>query len=70
MAGLLSKFDFKLKHMEGKENKVEDSLSRIIHGIFEISISREERDIEKRIKHASLNDEKYTKTMAYLQSNA
>ena len=42
----LSEFDFKVRHIKGKENKVEDALSRRIHGLFEVHISREERDIE------------------------
>jgi hypothetical protein len=59
----LSKFDFEVRHIKGKENKVVDALSRRIHALFEIIISREESDIEKRIKAASNNDEKYIKTV-------
>jgi hypothetical protein len=36
---------------------------------FQISIRREENDIEKRIKSASCDDEKYIKTIANLQGN-
>ena len=53
----LSEFDFKVRHIKGKENKVAYALSRRIHGLFEINISRAESDIEKRIKAASNNDE-------------
>jgi hypothetical protein len=66
----LSEFDFKVRHIKGKENKEEDYLSRRIHGLFEINISRAESDIEQRIKAASNNDEKYIKTVADLQNNA
>jgi hypothetical protein len=65
----VSEFDFKVIHIKCKENKVEDALSRITHGMFEISISREDNDIEQSIQSASGNDEKYIKTIAYLQSN-
>jgi hypothetical protein len=65
----LSEFDFKVRHIKGKENKVEYALSRIIHGLFEINISRAERDIEKRINVASNNDEKYLKTVTDLKNN-
>jgi hypothetical protein len=34
--------------------------------LFEINISREESDLEQRIKAAGNNDENYTKTMAEL----
>jgi hypothetical protein len=50
----LSEFDFEVRHIKGKENKVADALSRRIHGLFEINISREESDIEQRIKDASV----------------
>jgi hypothetical protein len=66
----LSEFDFEVRHIKGKENKVADALSRRTNGLFEISISREESDIEQNIKYASGNDEKYIKTIAYLQGNA
>jgi hypothetical protein len=48
---------------------VADALSRRIHGLFEIIISRAESDTEQRIKVASNNDEKYIKTMTYLQNS-
>jgi hypothetical protein len=66
----LSEFDFEVRHIKGKENKVSDALSRRTHGLFEINISKDESDLGKRIKAASNNDENYTKTMAYLRNNA
>ena len=33
----LSEFDFEVRHIKGKENKVADALSKIIHGLFEIN---------------------------------
>jgi hypothetical protein len=38
----LREFDFEVRHIKGKENKVVDALSRRIHGLFEINISRAE----------------------------
>jgi hypothetical protein len=48
---------------------VVDALSRRIHGLFEISIRREKRYLEPRIKSISSNDEKYIKIVADLQHN-
>jgi hypothetical protein len=63
----LSEFDF-VRHIKGKENKVADALSRRVHGLFEINISREESDMEQRIRTTCINDENYTKIVAELQN--
>ena len=42
----LSEFYFEVRHIKGKENKVEDALRRRVHGLFEINISRAESDLE------------------------
>jgi hypothetical protein len=60
----LSEFDFKVRHIKGKENKVADALSRIIHGLFEINISKVESDMEQRVRIIGVNDGHYTKMMA------
>ena len=57
----LRKFEFEVRHIKGKENKVVDALSHIIHGLFEINISRVESDLEQRIRTIGINDENYTK---------
>ena len=57
----LSEFNFEVRHIKGKENKVADALSRRNNGLFEINISRKKNDIEQRIRSASCNDEKYIK---------
>jgi hypothetical protein len=62
----LSEFDFEVRHIKGKENKVVGDLSRRIHGMFEMNISRVESDLEQRIKATSNNDENYIKTVADL----
>jgi hypothetical protein len=65
----LSEFDFEVRHIKGKENKVADALSRRVHGIFKISINRAESDLEQRISTTGINDENYTKVMTELQNN-
>jgi hypothetical protein len=65
----LSEFDFEVIHIKGKENKVEYDLSRRVHELFEINVSRSESDMEERIRTAGINDENYTKIMAELQNS-
>ena len=65
----LSEFDFEVRHIMGKENKVADALRRRVHGLFEININRVEGDLEQRIRMTGINDENYTKIMSELQNN-
>ena len=60
----LSEFSFEVRHIKGKENKLADALSRRVHGLFEINISRAESDLKQRIRIAGINDGNYTKVMA------
>ena len=57
----LREFDFEVKHIKGKENKVVDALRRRVHGLFEININRVESDLEQRIRSIGNNDGNYTK---------
>ena len=65
----LSEFNFEVRHIKSKENKVADALLRRVHWLFEINISREESDLEQRIRTTSINDGDYTKIMTELQNN-
>jgi hypothetical protein len=65
---LLSEIDFEVRHIKGKENKVADALRRRAHGLFEINISREESDLEQRIRTIGINDGNYAKIMTELQN--
>ena len=66
---LLSEFNFEVIHIKGKENKVAYALSRRLHGLFEINVSKAESDMEQRIRMEGINDENYTKIMVELQNN-
>jgi hypothetical protein len=52
----LSEFDFEVRHIKAKENKLADALRRRVHGLFEINISRAESDLEQRIRMIGIND--------------
>jgi hypothetical protein len=55
----LSEFNFDVRHIKGKENKVAYALSQRISEIYEIIINKEENEIEQRIKSGRSNDENY-----------
>jgi hypothetical protein len=65
----LSEFDFEVRHIKGKENKVADALSRRIHGLFEMNINRAESELEERIRTAGIDDKNYAKMMEELPKN-
>jgi hypothetical protein len=47
---LICEFDFEIKHIKGKENKVEDALNRSVQTIHLATASVGESDIKHRIK--------------------
>ena len=53
---LLSEFDFEVKHIKGKENRVADTLSRRVHKVYEITMSQPESDLKRRIKTTTIHD--------------
>ena len=50
------KFDFDVRHIKGKENKVVDALSRRVHGLFEVNISRAKSDLEQKVRTVDISD--------------
>jgi len=55
----LSEFDFKIKHLKGKENNLAHALSRILHDVYEISYGQVESNFSNNIKEVVLKDLKY-----------
>ena len=55
----MREFDFEVKHIKGKENKVVDALNRRTHQVYEITVNQPEGDLLSRIKIASINDVEY-----------
>ena len=54
----MSEFDFEVRHIKGKENKVADALRRRVHGLSEISMRRAESDMEQRIRTTGIKRQK------------
>ena len=53
----LSEYDFEIKHIKGKENRVDDALSR--HGNLLLVRSIYEYDLENKILSTRISDKQY-----------
>ena len=65
----LSEFDFEVRHIKGKENKVADTLSQRTHGISEIISSHGISELKDKVKVASTQDANYNKLLSKLQNH-
>jgi hypothetical protein len=63
---LLSEFDFEIKHIKGKENRVAGALSRSIKTIHLATISTCEMDVRERVKNAQETDAFFKTVTSYL----
>jgi hypothetical protein len=63
----ISEYDFDIKHMKGKENKVADALSRRVHELHATTISMYQSDLKDKIIEAAKSDLQYKELMAKLQ---
>ena len=54
-----SEFNFEIKHIKGKENKVVDALSRKINQINTMIANSYQTNLKFEVKSATKNDEKY-----------
>ena len=53
---LVSKYDFEIKHIKGKENKVVDSLSKNVVKSFGASISSYKTNLEDKLEEGIKQD--------------
>ena len=67
MLEFLSEYDFDIKHIKGKENKVVDALSRRVHELHAIDISMYQTDINNRVLEAASIDLQYKNLVVKLQ---
>jgi hypothetical protein len=64
---LLSKFDFEIKHIKGKENKVVDALSRSMKTIHLAAVSTCEMNVKERVRNAQETDTFFQTVTSYLE---
>jgi hypothetical protein len=63
----LCEYDFGIKHIKGKENKVADALSRKVHELHATAISMYQTEMKDRILEAANVDLQYKNLVAKLQ---
>jgi hypothetical protein len=63
----LSEYDFDIKHIKGKENKVDDALSRRVHELHATTISMYQSDVKIKIQEVANTDLQYKELIAKLQ---
>eukprot|EP00253_Pinus_taeda_P027064 PITA_27064 len=63
----LSGFDFEIKHLKGKENRVADELSRKMHCLYEIATSKGWVTLHEEIKQAGEQDREYQQKKQQVQ---
>ena len=63
----LCEFDFEIKHIKGKENKVVDALMRKVHEMHLASLSICQLDLKQQIVNHAAEDELYAQVKDKLQ---
>jgi hypothetical protein len=64
---LLREFDFEIKHIKGKENRVVDALSRSIKMIHLAVVRTCETDVRERVRNAQETDAFFKTVTSYLR---
>jgi hypothetical protein len=55
----LSEYDFDIKHIKGKENKVSDALSRRVHIMHATTVNMHRSDLKRRILDGLVTNQHY-----------
>jgi hypothetical protein len=63
----LSEYDFDVKHIKRKENKVSDALSRRVHLMHATIVSMHQSDLKRRILDGLVIDQHYLQVKENLQ---
>jgi hypothetical protein len=67
---LLSEFDFEIKHIKGKENRMVDALSRSMNTIQLATVSTCETDVKERVKNVQRTNPFFQTVTMYLQQES
>jgi hypothetical protein len=62
----LCEYNFDIKHIKGKENKVVDALNRRVHELHATTISMYQTDLQGKISEISKFDSQYMELVAKL----
>ena len=65
----LIKYNFELKHIKSKENKIVDALSRRTHMIYEVTLSQDDLDLHERIRTINRVDHFYVEILKKVQED-
>jgi hypothetical protein len=65
----LSEYDFDIKHIKGKKNKVADALNRRVHELHATTISMYQLDLKHKILEAAKLDLQYNELVTKLQES-
>ena len=65
----LSKYDFDIEHIKGKENKVVDALSRRVHLMHATIVSMHQSDLKRIILDVVVIDQHYLQVKKILQQD-
>jgi hypothetical protein len=63
----LSEYDFDIKHIKGKENKVVDALNRRVHLMHATTVSMHQSDLKRIILDVVVTDQHYLQVKESLQ---
>jgi hypothetical protein len=63
----LSEYDFDIKHIKGKENKVVDELSRRVHLMHATTVGMHQLGLKRRILNGLVIDQHYLQVKENLQ---
>jgi hypothetical protein len=63
----LSEYDFNIKHIKGKENKVVDALSRRVHTMHDTTISMHQSELKSIILDGLVTNQHYLQVKESLQ---
>ena len=63
-------FDFEIKHIKGKENKVVDALNRKVHEMHVASLSIFQQDLRQHIMNHTAEDELYVQIKDKLEKQS